>query len=91
MFIGFVTSVFVSNMNLFTLIMLFVSGYNLIWLFEELVKVFESLKVSSIIHAITKYFYQNFVCGKNWKKTVQFRGYSESLRDLEAMQLTHYY
>lgn len=90
-FIGFVTKVFVSNLNLFTLIMLLVSSYNFIKLFEELVKVLESLKVSSIIHALTKYFYENFVSGKNWKKGVQFRGYNDTLKDLETMQLTHYY
>lgn len=90
-FIGFITKVFVSNMNLFTLVMLFVSSYNFIKLFEELVKVLESLKVSSIIHAISKYFYENFVSGKNWKKAVQFKGYTETLRDLETMQLTHFY
>lgn len=90
-YISYVTKFFIETINIFTILMLGISTYNFVIIFEELLEVMNYMKVNELMHTIMKYFSVYFIDGKNWKKTHKFQGYNDRTKELEMMHLRHYY
>jgi hypothetical protein len=89
--IAFVMQHFLKTISLFTIGILCITLYSFIEMFEELLQVMKVMKFLGLANAIIRYFFTNFVDGKNWKKPHKFKEYTERTKELEMMHLRHYY
>lgn len=84
-------TVFLDNINLFTVFMVTVCLINIVYLFAELLKIANEMKINQILELKMKYFYLNFLAGQKFKKDSFYEQYSEKDKRNEIAQLKQYY
>lgn len=68
LFLGLVMSYLHSNMNVLKLIMIACYLMNMHWLFRDLIKLCEKMKLMELFSLRIHYFYYTFLTGKKWRK-----------------------
>jgi hypothetical protein len=68
MFLGLVMSYLHSNMNVLKLTMIACYLMNMHWLFRDLIKLCEKMKLMELFTLRAHYFYYTFLTGKKWRK-----------------------